>query len=53
MLFQNYCNLTLDNMTLDGTKNSAGTGVSYVASNNNGNVLIKDSVIKAASGKVA
>ena len=38
MIIQNYCNLTLEDMTLDATK---GTNkVSYVLSNNCGNVVI-------------
>lgn len=38
MLFQNYCNLTLENMTLDG-KNLVGPGT-YTLSNNCGTVNI-------------
>lgn len=55
MLVQNYCNLTLDNMTLDGT----GYGVKYfstgdyVLSNNCGNVTIKDTTIVAKDGDFA
>lgn len=48
ILIQNYSNLTLDNMTV-----SAGAQCSYVVSNNNGNVVIKDTTINAAQGKVA
>lgn len=51
ILIQNYCDLTLDNVTVDGT-NLAGN-YPYAMSNNNGNVLIKDSVIKAADDGVA
>lgn len=51
MLVQNYSNLTLENMVLDGTKSSTVMG--YVVSNNNGNVVIKDTTINAAEGKVA
>ncbi len=40
ILAQNYCNLTLENMILDGSG-------SYTLSNNNGNVIIKDSTIIA------
>ena len=49
MLVQNYSNLTLDNMVLNTQK----TGFAYVMSNNNGNVVIKDTTIHAADGKVA
>ena len=49
MLVQNYSNLTLDNMVLNTQK----TGFAYVMSNNNGDVVIKDTTIFAADGKVA
>ena len=49
ILFQNYCNLTLDNVTVDCT----GSNCQYVASNNCGNVVIKDSTLLAADGQVA
>ena len=46
LLVQNYCNLTLDNMTVDGTNLTKGWGsYTYVTSNCNGTVTIKDSVI--------
>ncbi|MDO5595707.1 MAG: S-layer homology domain-containing protein [Bacillota bacterium] len=50
LLIQNYCNLTLDNMTVDGTnltKGWASNGVpyTYVTSNCNGTVNIKDTTI--------
>ncbi len=48
ILIQNYSNLTLENMTV-----SAGTPFDYIISNNNGNVVIKDTTINAAEGKVA
>lgn len=51
MLVQNYCNLTLDNMILDGT-NLPGSN-RYTLSNNNGNVLINNSTIDAKSGNFA
>lgn len=50
MVIQNYCNLTLDGMTIDGS--NLGTG-GYALSNNCGNVLIKDSTIVAPAGGVA
>lgn len=50
MLLQNYCDLTLDGMTIDGTNlNGAGNG-KYVSSNNNGTVAIKDTKIIAKTG---
>ncbi|MBQ9814660.1 MAG: InlB B-repeat-containing protein, partial [Lachnospiraceae bacterium] len=48
-LIQNYSNLTLDNMTIDGTNVWGG----YVMSNNNGNVVIKDTTINAKAGDFA
>ena len=51
MIIQNYSNLTLDNMVIDGT-NMAGDG-NYVLSNNNGNVVINDTTINAREGKIA
>lgn len=51
LLIQNYSNLTLENVTLDGT---AGGNVGYVLSCNYGNTLITgDTNIKAGSDKVA
>lgn len=44
MLVQNYCDLTIENMVLDGT--NIGNG-NYTSSNNCGNVTIKDSTIIA------
>ena len=46
LLIQNYCNLTLDKMTL----NASGA---YASSNNNGTVVIQDTIINAASGQCA
>lgn len=46
MLIQNYSNLTLDGVTLDGS-NLSDTVPAYTLSNNNGDVLIKDSEIIA------
>lgn len=48
ILLQNYSNLTLDNMYLDGEN----IQWNYVLSNNNGNVVIKDTTINAPN-KVA
>jgi len=52
MLVQNYCNLTLDNMTLNGTGIELSTGA-YVLSNNCGDVTIRDTTIVARNGDVA
>lgn len=41
MLVQNYCDLTLDNVILDGSK-LAGTGTAYTLSNNFGTIVIKN-----------
>ena len=50
-LVQNYSNLTLDNVTLDA---SANANISYVLSNNCGNVVLKNGTeLKAADNKVA
>ena len=51
MLVQNYCNLTLDNMVLDGT--NLQDSKPYTMSNNCGNVTIKDTIITAADNGVA
>ena len=48
-LIQNYSNLTLDNMTVDGSDIWGG----YVISNNNGNVVINDTEIIAPTGDFA
>lgn len=49
MLINNYCTLTLDKVTLDGS-NLDGTAKTYTVSNNFGTTLIKNgSVIKARS----
>ena len=46
MVIQNYCNLTLDNMTIAG-----GTETVYTMSNNFANVIIKDTRIDAGAAK--
>lgn len=48
MMIQNYSNLTLDNMIVDGTGNP--DLVQYVVSNNNGTTNIKNSKIIAGKG---
>ena len=51
ILIRNYCDLTLENVTLD---TSANSNISYVISNNFGSLTAKgNTVIKAADGKVA
>lgn len=51
ILIQNYCELTLENVTLD---TSANSNIYYVISNNFGSLTAKgNTVIKAAAGKVA
>lgn len=51
MGIQNYCNLTLDNMVVDGT-NLLGDGT-YTMSNNYGDITINNSTIIAKEGGVA
>lgn len=55
MLVQNYCNLTLDNMTLNGTGYDGKyfPNGDYVLSNNCGKVTIKDTTIVAKDGDFA
>lgn len=49
ILIQNYSNLTLDNVQLDGSKLVEAKN-KYVLSNNNGNTTIKNSTITAQDG---
>lgn len=51
MGIQNYCDLTLDNMVVDGT-NLSGDGT-YTMSNNHGDITINNSTIIAKKGGVA
>lgn len=51
MGLQNYCDLTLENMVIDGS-NLQGSAP-YTMSNNHGNVVIKNSTIIAKEGGVA
>ncbi len=55
ILIQNYSNLTLDGVTVDGTKcaDSRNNRVPYVVSNNSGTTTIKDSTITAGTGAFA
>lgn len=46
IMIQNYSNLTLDNMTVSGGKQTV-----YTISNNNGNTVIKDSIINAGNAE--
>lgn len=50
MIIQNYCNLTLDNFTVDGSTNS---NVLYGLSNNNDSVSVNNSTIKVPAGQKA
>lgn len=52
MGIQNYCDLTLDNMVVDGT-NLSGDGPYYTMSNNHGDITINNSTIIAKKGGVA
>lgn len=49
MFIQNYCDLTIDGVTIDCSDVAA---ISYVSSNNFGNCTIKDSTLTPASDKV-
>ena len=51
MVLQNYCDLTLDNMVVDGT-NLLGDGT-YTMSNNHGDITINNSTIIAKKDEVA
>lgn len=51
MVLQNYCDLTLENMVVDGS-NLQGSAP-YTMSNNHGDVVIKDSTIIAKEGGFA
>ena len=55
MMIQNYCDLTLDNMVIDGTNYASKyyPNGDYVVSNNCGNVTIKDTTIIARTGDFA
>ena len=51
ILVQNYCDLTLEDVTLDGT---SGSNCGYILSSNCGDVVIKgDTDIIASAGKIA
>lgn len=50
ILFQNYCDLTLKNVTMDCRQSSQ---CQYVVSNNHGDTVIEDSKIYAAEGQMA
>ena len=53
LLIQNYSNLTLDNVKLDGSKLASSSSGNYTLSNNCGNVVISDSTIIAKEGQFA
>ena len=50
-IIQNYANLTLDNMTIDGTNQYGGKD--YVVSYNNGSSVIKDTKVIAGTDNIA
>ena len=55
IVIQNYCDLTLDNMVIDGTNlahNSSGH-IGYIVSVNSGDVVFNDTRIIAGEGDVA
>ncbi len=47
MLFQNYSNLTLDNMTVYSCSEDGSREIPYLMSNNNGNIVIRDTKLIA------
>ena len=53
MIIQNYSNLTLENMLLDGESITRNDVPIYTMSNNCGNVVIKDTKINTVSNGVA
>ena len=53
MIIQNYSNLTLENMLLDGASITRNDVIIYTMSNNCGNVEIKDTKINTVSNGVA
>ena len=53
MIIQNYSNLTLENMLLDGASITRNDATIYTMSNNCGNVVIKDTTINTVSNGVA
>ncbi len=53
MLVQNYANLTLDGVTLDGTMLQPSDIGYYTLSNNNGTTVIKNSTVIAHEGGIA
>ena len=53
MLIQNYCDLTLEGMTLDGGALNTSAIYAYTLSNNNNEILIKQSTVTAKEGGVA
>ena len=52
-IIQNYANLTLENIFLDGSNLDVSTKVAYTLSNNNGTIIIKDTTITAKEGHIA
>ncbi|OUQ55884.1 hypothetical protein B5E56_13750 [Flavonifractor sp. An112] len=55
ILIQNYSNLTLENVTLDGTGMTDYTGLNYTLSNNNGEIILNTgtTIIPRADDEIA
>ncbi len=55
ILIQNYSNLTLENVTLDGTGLTDYTGLNYTLSNNNGEIILNTgtTIIPRADEEIA
>lgn len=54
ILIQNYSNLTLENVTLDGRGMTDYSGLNYTLSNNNGKITLKSgTVIQARTDEIA
>lgn len=55
MIIQNYANLTLENMVMDGTNiaHNGGTMARYISSNNNGTVNYKNVTFITVPGDIA
>lgn len=49
MLFQNYCNLTLEDMEIYSYAEDKSKDIPYLMSNNNGNVVIRNTILSASN----